>query len=469
MRRFAFAFAIVFLFFLSVVSEQALAQNDPYFSSSGAWNQDHLDQWALRKIGFTQKGSGKSAWDLETGEGQTVIVAVLDSGLDYLHPDLKKSSVWKNPKPFKPKEDPNGAVDDLIGWNFVENTNNPWDDDGHGTFVAGLIAAHTNNNHGIAGINWGVKIMPLKIMNVFGKGRVFNAARAIVYAVEHGAKVINLSMEAEELTKSAQYAVDYAYENGALVVVAAGNAGSETTDKAPVSMEHVLPVGAIDIHDERAGFSNWGRHIKIVAPGVDILSLRARRTDFMLVSGAKNYRAGESFVGPESQFMRASGTSFSAPLVSAVASLIWAKNPGLTNEQVERMLLESADDIGLPGWDHYFGAGRLNAYKALKADPDYFLTAKVNEVVVAQDDGEMVIQVLGTAAGSELEEIEIQLGQGETPTEWKTVFDDGDAVVNGLVGTFPVSEFTDVGKWSVRIIVKDDNQTKEARGSIDVG
>lgn len=469
MRWVYFGIVFVVLSLGCLVPGVVVAQNDPYFSSAGAWNQEHLDQWALGKIGFTKKGSGKSAWDIETGEGQTVIVAVLDSGLDYLHPDLKKSSVWQNPKPFKPKEDPNGVVDDLIGWNFVENMNNPWDDDGHGTFVAGLIAAHTNNDHGIAGINWGVKIMPLKIMNVFGKGRVFNAARAIVYAVEHGARVINLSMEVEELTDAAQQAVDYAYANGVLVVVAAGNAGSETIGKAPVSMAHVLPVGAIDLHDERAGFSNWGRHIKIVAPGVDILSLRARRTDFMLVSGAKNYQSGESFVGPESQFMRASGTSFSAPLVSAVASLLWAKNPDLTNEQVERMLLESADDIGLPGWDHYFGAGRLNAYKALKADPEYFLTAKVDEVVVAEDDGEMFIQVLGTAAGSELDEFEIQLGQGENPTEWKTVFDDDDAVVNGMVGKFPVSEFTDVGKWSIRIIVKDDKQTKEARGSIDVG
>lgn len=447
----------------------AFGQNDPFYSSSGAWDQDFADQWALEKIGFSQKGSGKSAWDIETGENSSVIVAVLDTGLDYFHPDLKKSSVWQNPEPFKEKEDPNGMVDDLIGWNFVDNNNNPWDDDGHGTFVAGLIAAATNNGHGIAGINWGVKIMPLKIMNVFGRGRAFNVVRAIVYAVDHGAKVINISIESEHLTKTEQLAVDYAYEEGALVIVAAGNQGGETKNRAPVSMNHVLPVGAIDIHDERAGFSNWGRHIKISAPGVDILSLRARRTDFMLIFGAKNYKAGDSFVGPQAQFMRASGTSFAAPLVSAVASLIWANNPDLTNEQVERMLLESADDIGLPGWDHYFGAGRLNAYKALKSDPDYFLTAKVDEVAVGQDDGDMVIQVMGTAAGSDLEEFEIQLGQGENPSEWKTVYDDDDAVVNGIVGTFPVSEFTDVGKWTVRIIVKDDNQTKEARGSIDVG
>ncbi|MDT7041622.1 S8 family peptidase [Candidatus Nitronereus thalassa] len=460
---------IAILLMLATGVTSVLAQNDPYFSSSGSWGQAYGDQWALGKIGFTKKGSGTSAWDVETGERTPIIVAVLDTGLDYFHPDLNKNSIWRNPSPFKEKEDPNEMVNDLIGWNFVDNNNNPWDDDGHGTFVAGLIAAAANNGHGMAGINWGVKIMPLKIMNVFGRGRAFNVARAIVYAVDHGARVINISIESEHLTKTEQFAVDYAYEQGALIVVAAGNQGSETVNRAPVSMNHVLPVGAIDIHDERAGFSNWGPHIKIAAPGVEILSLRARRTDFMLMFGAKNYEPGESFVGPQAQFMRASGTSFAAPLVSGVVSLIWAKNPDLTNEQVERMLLESADDIGLPGWDHYFGAGRVNAYKALRADPDYFLTAKVDEVVVAQDGDEVFIQVLGTAAGSDLDEFEIQLGQGANPTEWKTVFDDDDAVVDGIVGKFPVSEFTDVGEWSVRLIVKDGKQTKEAQGSIDVG
>jgi len=203
---------------------------------------------------------------------------------------------------------------------------------------------------------------------------------------------------------------------------------------------------------------------------VEILSLRARRTDFMLLFAAKNYAPGESFVGPQAQFMRASGTSFAAPLVSGVASLIWAHNPDLTNEQVERMILDSADDIGVPGWDHFFGAGRLNGYKALKADPDYFLTAKVDQVAVVEDDGELVIQVLGTATANDLDEYEIQLGQGDNPTEWKKVFNEDDEVVNGVVGQFPATVFTDVGTWTVRLVVKhDDGRIKEARGSIDVG
>jgi len=425
----------------------------------------------MQKIGLTPKGSGNSAWDIETGEGKPVIVAVLDTGIDFFHPDFKKGTIWRNPKPYKDKEDPNGLVNDRIGWNFVEDNNNPWDDDGHGTFIAGIIAATADNGHGIAGINWGVQIMPLKIMNVFGRGRAFNVARAIVYAVDHGAKVINLSIESEHLTKTEQLAVDYAYDHGALIVVAAGNQSSDTVDLAPVSMNHVLAVAATDIDDQRALFSNWGRHIKLAAPGIEILSLRARRTDLMLLFGAKDYTPGESFVGPQSQFLHASGTSFSAPIVAGVASLIWAKNPGLTNVQVERMLLESADDIGLPGWDQFFGAGRVNAAKALRADPDYFLTGKVSEVGVIEHGGEISVQVSGTANGSHLQSYELQLGQGEVPEEWKTVYEvSGKSVEDGLLGRFPATVFTDLGVWIVRLVVKDDNgRVKEAWGSIDVG
>lgn len=445
----------------------AAAPNDPFFSSSGAWGQSFADQWYLARIGFPPKGA--SAWDLETGASRPVIVAVLDTGLDYFHPDIKKSSVWQNPKPYKKDEDPNGLVDDVIGWNFVDHNGNPWDNGGHGTFVAGIIAAAANNGHGIAGINWGVQIMPLKVRNMFGRGRAYDVARAIVYAADHGAKVINISSEEEHLTQTEQRAIDYAYEKGALIVVAAGNQGMDTTDRSPASMNHVLPVAALDQNDKRAPFSNWGPHVKLAAPGVDILSLRARRTDFMLLAGAKDYKAGENFVGPKNQFMRSSGTSFSAPLVSAVASLIWAKYPNLTNEQVERMLLESADDVEVPGWDQFTGAGRLNALTALKADPNYFLTARVSEVAAAEVKGKTVIQVSGTAVGSRLERYVIQIGQGENPTKWKTVAKEkGKSVKDGVLATFLVNEITATGTWTVRLVAEDGVKTKEARGSLDV-
>ncbi len=461
--------ALFLLLFPAQAEAQSATPNDPLYSSAGAWGQAFADQWALPKIGFTSKGNGASAWDIETGEGKPVIVAVLDTGLDYFHPDLKPESIWRNPKPNKKGEDRNGYENDLHGWNFVEMTNNPWDNDGHGTFVAGLIAAATNNRRGIAGINWGVRVMPLKVMNTFGKARSFNVARGILYAADHGAKVINLSMESDQLTGTVQLAIDYAYKKGALIVVAVGNQGADTHGRAPAGFDHVLPVGSLDQHDKRAAFSNWGKQVKIAAPGVDILSLRARRSDFMLLTGAEHYKAGEAFVGPQNQFMRASGTSFSAPLVSAVASLIWAKYPNLTNVQVERMLLESADDVEEPGWDNFTGAGRLNATAALKADPNYFLTAKVSQVAPVKADGKTAIQVSGTAVGSQLKGYELQLGQGDRPSSWKTISKaDGKAVEDGVLGIFPVKEITAKGKWLVRLVAQDGKNTKEARGTLDV-
>lgn len=457
--------------FLSSFPAQAEAvnPNDPYFASTGAWGQAFGDQWALPKVGFTPKGSGKSAWDIETGEQRPIVIAVIDTGIDYYHPDLKPSSIWRNPKPNKPGKDPNKYDTDIIGWNFVDNSNNPWDNDGHGTFVAGIIAAASNNGVGIAGINWGAQIMPLKVMDSFGRGRGFNVARAIVYAADHGARIINLSLGEEHRTKTEELAIDYAYKKGALIVVAAGNEGKNTDGTAPASLPQVLAVASLDQDDRRAAFSNWGKHIKIAAPGVDILSLRARRTDLILMSGAKNYTPGSAFIGDQAQYMRASGTSFSAPLVSAVASLIWAKYPHLTNVQVERMLLESADDVEEPGWDQFTGAGRLNAVAALKADPDYFLTAKVTQVALVKVDGENTIEVSGTAIGSQIKSYELQIGQGDKPASWKTVVKvEGKSVDEGVLGTFPVKEITAKGKWLVRVVAQDGKKTKEARGTLTV-
>ncbi|HSE96371.1 MAG TPA: S8 family serine peptidase, partial [Methylomirabilota bacterium] len=219
------ALALALLAAPASIFAQPVTPNDPYFASRGAWGQAFADQWALARIGFTAKGSGTSAWDLETGAGRPVTVAVLDTGLDLTHPDLAPTSIWRNPAPKKPGEDPNGYADDQVGWDFVRDVNDSRDRDGHGTFVAGLIGAASNNGRGIAGIHWGVRLMPLKIMDIFGKGRAFNVARAVVYAADHGARVINLSVEGEKLTRTEQLAIDYAHRKGALIVVAAGNEG----------------------------------------------------------------------------------------------------------------------------------------------------------------------------------------------------------------------------------------------------
>ncbi len=450
-----------------------LAPADPFYHARGSWGQAYDDQWALKRIGFTPMGGGTSAWDLVgTKATHPVIVAVIDTGLDFFHPDLNRESVWRNPKerPNGIDDDNNGYIDDLIGWNFVDRDNNPWDNSGHGTHLAGIIAAATDNGEGIAGINASVKIMPLKVMNFIGRGRSSGIAEAIFYAVKHGARVINLSLGGERLSKTEQLAIDYAHQKGAVIVVAAGNIGSDTADYGPAGLKHVITVAATDQKDKRVGFSNWGQAVKIAAPGLDVLSLRARRTDFVLVSGAKQYKAGDAFVGSEARYYRASGTSFAAPFVSGVASLILAGNPKLTNVQVEQMLLMSVDDVEVPGWDQYTGAGRLNAMKALTADPDWHLLARVTAVQPVTEGGRTVIQVIGTVVGSDLKQFLLELGKGDAPGSWKQV---GKVQVtpiqDRLLGTIPIGEITSRGTWTVRVVARDrKGNQREARGTLTV-
>jgi len=451
---------------------QATGPDDPLYHARGAWGQAHDDQWALKRIGFTRPGQGPSAWDLAAGATHPVIVAVIDTGLDYFHPDLRRESVWRNPSetPNGRDDDGNGYVDDLIGWNFVDGDNNPWDIAGHGTHVAGVIAAATGNREGIAGINPQARIMPLKVMNFVGRGRASGIAEAVFYAVRHGARIINLSLGGRQLSRTEQQAVEYAHRKGLLVVVAAGNLGADTVDYGPAGARGAFTVAATGLDDRPAGFSNFGQAVKLAAPGVDVLSLRARRTDFVLVTGVAGYRAGDSFVGPQARYYRASGTSFAAPLVAGVASLILSRSPGLTGTQVERMLMMSADDVEVPGWDQLTGAGRLNALRALAAAPDRYLLAKVRAIRPTREGGRTVIQVHGTAEGNDLASYTLELAKGTAPERWTPIGAEQAApVADGLLGIIPLREITSRGTWTVRVVVRDrlGNQ-REGRGTLNV-
>lgn len=465
----------IFAFCLLTVAAHELrvqerVPNDPFLYSKGGWGQSYQDQWGHWKIGLTPTGLGKSAWDIETGEKNPIVVAVIDTGLDYIHPEIAKKNVWVNPKEIPGNgidDDKNGFVDDVIGWNFIENNNNPWDNDGHGTFTSGIIAATTNNGEGIAGINRGVKIMPIRALNFLGRGASSHMAQALVYAADNGAKIINISIEQLEMEKSKtlQWAVDYAYKKGALVVVAAGNQGHDTATISPSGLDHVLTVAATDHEDKRMGFSNWGKYIKISAPGEEILSLRARRTDLLVMAGSKEYQAGRAVFGPESKYYHATGTSFASPFVAGVASLVLAKNPRLTHDQVEHALLMSADDVDAPGWDQLTGYGRLNARKALEADPDYYLYAELHRLAPAKDGGRTLIQAFGTVAGSQLGDYHLEVGQGENPTSWRKAGQvGGKPVRDNVIGTLTQGDFGGGGKWTVRMVAQDRKGTvRESR------
>ena len=445
------------------------APSDEFYKKRGSWGQKYDDQWGIKRIGFT--ADRKSAWRIEDGTKRPVIVAVIDTGLDWNHKDIDWKNIWQNPKEVPGNgidDDGNGYVDDVIGWNFVASNNKPWDDDGHGTFVAGIIAA-SHNNTGISGINPGAKIMVLKALNAFGHARASSLAEAIFYAANNGAQVINISVGGKHLTRTEQDAVDHAHAKGLLVVMASGNEAADTADYSS-GMRHLITVAATDTEDKRVGFSNWGQHVDIAAPGLDILSLRARRTDLMAGIPGIDYKLGDGYVGEDKRYFRAGGTSFAAPMVSATASLIWAKNPKLSNMQVKHMLLNSARDIETPGWDQLTGYGLLDARAALEADPDYYSIARIARIAPAQQDGKVVIEVYGNSLSSDYKDAWLELGQGEAPKKWVKVSDSiANGSRNGRLAAFDAKHINERGKWTVRLVIKTAKHgLKEARGSLDI-
>jgi subtilisin family serine protease len=347
-----------------------------YFTSQGSWGQQYADQWGLHRLGFDS--SPQSAWRLVKRDAKPVVVALIDTGLDWYHRNVDWENIWRNPKEIADNsvdDDKNRYVDDVIGWDFFEQHNKPWDYDGHGTFIAGLIAGSWKDKDGIAGINPFARLMILKAVNNFGHTRASYLAQAIAYAADNGARVINLSVGDKGTVKVLQAAVDYAYSKGVVIVVAAGNEGVELKDYGIAGSDKVLTVATTGFEDQRVVFSNWG-NVSVAAPGLDILSLRARRTDMMLGMEGVKYTAGAANVGEDKRYYRASGTSFSAPMVAGLASLMIANDPSLTNRQVMNIIKSTARDVGTPGVDQFTGYGIIDARAALKAPKDYFLGSR---------------------------------------------------------------------------------------------
>ncbi len=430
------------------------------------------DQWAIRRIGFTQDDT--SAWKQIAPDATPVVVAVIDTGLDYHHYDLDWKNIWRNPGEIPGNgidDDDNGYVDDIIGWDFLEFSNTPWDYDGHGTFVSGLIAARAGNRAGIDGINPNARIMVLKALNNFGHTRASWLSQAIVYAVENGARIINMSAAGPGLPRAVQDALDYADRSGVLVVVAAGNAAEDVDKVSPAGLEHAITVAATDLEDQRAEFSNWGKRVDIAAPGMHVMSLRARETDFRLTSADTPYKRGAAIAGLDRRYYRADGTSFAAPLVTAVASLIWSNNPALTHVQVRRMLEQSARDIDTPGRDQFTGYGLLDARAALAADPDDFVQVQIDAVSVASVQGKPVAQVAGTADANAFARAWVEVGRGENPESWQRIGEPlKSAVRQGLLGNIPATALQGSPVWIIRVITEHSNGSRrEARYRLNIG
>jgi subtilisin family serine protease len=317
------------------------------------------EQWSLSNSG-QRGGKNKAdinallAWDKKTTGSEEVIVAVLDSGVDYKHPDLIQNMWSKSETEADYFDEELGAVNDQYGYDATDVDGDPMDENGHGTHCAGIIGADGNNGVGIAGINWRVKIMPLKFMSKGGFGTTKDAIEAINYVINRkkagvNVRIISASWGSTQKSKALEDVIRAAGDVGILFIAASGNA-SANADQSPhypasFDLPNVISVAAMNRNDELASFSNFGaKRVHIAAPGAEILS---------------TWLNGD--------FREASGTSMATPEVAGVAALVLASEPKLSMEDLRERLLKSVDKLpGLNG--KVSSGGRINAAKALGAE-----------------------------------------------------------------------------------------------------
>lgn len=332
----------------------------PINEQQGA-DPDFSKQWGMNDIG------AKNAWKLFP-QKKKMVVAVIDSGVDYTHPDLI-ANLWKNKNEIPHNgidDDNNGYVDDIIGWDFVSNDNKPYDlavpplellfgggNPGHGTHCAGNVAARGNNSIGISGVAPQAEIMSLRFISEKGSGDTEGAIRAIKYAVDNGAQILSNSWgsegedpEAETENRALRDIIQYAQDHGVLFIAAAGNGhkgvgydnDSDALPAYPASYKHdnIISVSALDINDQLGTFSNWGANsVDIGAPGVVVYST--------IVGGGYNDIIFDKF-GIRVTW---DGTSMACPHVAGAAALYWAANPEKNWQQVKDAILKSAKTVSL--------------------------------------------------------------------------------------------------------------------------
>lgn len=336
-------------------SSVAYAEPNYIYTASRLPNDPRFPElWALQNPNGIDIGAPK-AWDVQTGV-PGIRVAIIDTGVDYTHADLQ-ANMWHNPgesgggrEHNGVDDDANGFVDDVFGWDFAGKDSDPKDDNGHGSHVAGTIAATGDNHVGVVGVNWRASIMACKFLTANGSGSASDAIEAILYAAENGARVANNSWGGGGFSQALRDAIEFARQKNVIFVAAAGNEGNDNdlTPSYPASYDvaNVVAVAAHDRAGQMASFSNFGKtSVDLAAPGVDILSST-----------------------PGNAYQVFSGTSMATPHVSGVAALLIAQNQSLTYRQVLVRIAGSVDAAAAFENTTWSG-GRLNAAAALAATP----------------------------------------------------------------------------------------------------
>ncbi|OGM24231.1 hypothetical protein A2627_04000, partial [Candidatus Woesebacteria bacterium RIFCSPHIGHO2_01_FULL_39_28] len=413
--------------------------NDPYYLDSfpnntgnrdPSWNPLYDYQWNLKQINMN------SAWDITQGN---ILVAVIDSGVDYKHPEL--GTTGSQPKV-------------ILGHDYVNSDEDPMDDYGHGTHVAGIIAANTNNALGIAGVCPGCSILTIKSFDNSGSGYDSYISSAIQEAVVKGSRVINASWGGLGSSSLMTDVLTYVYNSGVVFVASAGNASVNVNKLYPANIncanisnptiDCTLSVSATNAQNGLSPYSNWGADIDVAAPGGDnndIVSLKSSVTSIGNVVGVN--------------YLRAAGTSMAAPHVSGLAALILSKSPSLTNDQVRNVILNGTDDLGLPGFDDNFGYGRVNAYKSLLSI-NYRMppVAKIN----VPERGTIIgskFDLTGSTYATDFTKYKIEYASSYNPGSWSTqgivLTNSGvTPIYGGKLGTADFSQLTS-GQYYLRI------------------
>jgi len=426
------------------------------------------DQFALHRI------NAKGAWTQATGGG--VLVGVIDTGIDWEHPDLVNRLAVRAAEDangngrFEPwpssvvvdglagdlngiDDDGNGYVDDVIGYDFVDQEVRnlgddrdrdpvPFDEQGHGTSVAGVIAAEANNGIGIAGLAYDARVVTMRAFDATGNAEEDDVAAAIIYGALNGVRVMNLSFGDGVDAPAMHDAIRFAASMGVTLVASAGNSGG-VSRQFPAGYDDVLTVAATNADDVRAPFSSTGSLVDLSAPGQSIVTTA--------VGG---------------RYRTVSGTSFAAPYVAATAAMLLQQRPQLTPTELRAMLTASSRDLGERGWDGDFGAGRLDAQAALDfvGSGAVQITSPANESTVQLFGDTDAVPVIGSTVTPLFERWELWQGRGAEPTTWTLLAEGAEAVRDGQLGELTRSRTTDdIYTVRLRLALKDGRSLESRR------
>jgi hypothetical protein len=444
----------------------ANAADDPsieYIQRSNVYQVDYTpndslisEQWALNKI------QAFNAWDITLG-ADTVLIGIIDTGIDFNHLDLH-SQIYLNPgengidvfgnskRTNNIDDDGNDFIDDYMGWDFTDRVgfpfdstggdylgwdNNPTDEQGHGTYIAGIAGANINNINGIAGTAPGTRLLNIRAFDPNGYGEEDDVAAGILYAVQMGAKIINMSFGDDAFSFVLRDIVRYAYSRGVVLIASAGNSGS-SSPHYPSGYSEVICVGNSTSDDFVAGSSNFGSTIDLVAPGSRIMTT-AKDNNYAIISG----------------------TSASAPFVSGAAAMILSLE-NFTNEEVKQILKSTTDDIEAPGWDLKSGAGRLNLFKALSVIAPSKI--KINNPTQDFAASANTLEINATVLSPYFKSYDLYYGVGLNPDNWFPLIQNGlYQFSNQNIYSLNISSFADT-VYNLRLVVYLSNgRTLEER------